>query len=1220
MDLNRYSRTALNAMDYAYSEAEKMNFSYVGSEHILLGISMNGSAAASVLRRFGVTYDVLINHIHAPAKTRRILTDARGLTSNAQRILELALYEAVSEGAPLISDAHMLCAILRERNCMGYGLIALISGENIGEIEEALKKAKEGVCGSQCEDNSDWLCEDKAFHSTKAIESTAKAEPTAEEGLSSRRSKTSSIGAYARDITALAKKGRLDPLIGCDNELNRLIQILCRRLKNNPVLIGEAGVGKTAIVEGLAQKLAAGDCPDELRAARILSLDVASLLAGTRYRGDFEERFKRLLDELGGDENLILFIDEVHTIVGAGAGESGLDAANIMKPMLARGELRVIGATTFDEYKKYIEKDPALERRFLPVIVKEPSESETIRILTGIKEKYEKHHNAVISEDAIRAAVEMSIRYVADRALPDKAIDLMDEAASLAKLSPSDTIADGKLKRQCTALNADAERTEGENSKETERASCAVASHARKQTVVQPVHVAKVISSRLGMPLDFLLEGESERALRLESHLLEKVVGQDEAIGRIAGQLRKSLAGIRTENRPICTLLICSQAANGKTTLALETARALFCDDRAIIRIDLSDYSDEGGVAALIGAPPGYKDSETGGILTEALKHRPYCAVIFDNADRASREVLQLTLKAVEDGHIVNAEKKIISIENTVVIYTAAVDPRHVRTTGFGAVENCRNVDVECFAAVERAFGRKLGGLFDVMVMLKPLNDEQLKRVAALAVGELRSALKKRAIDVSFEQSSIEEISAKALASCPHDARAIKRYVFEKLEGALSESILTGSIDRTKKVICTAMEGSILLFRNEAQEPIYALKACEQQLVEQCADAGSPVFLIAPDKFKGTLSAQEACRIIAGSAKSFFPNCVTMLRPIADGGEGTASILAQSEPSRYCSALVSAPDGRRVLAGYHIMDDGTAVIDMAQAAGHSLLEEYERDPETASTFGVGELILNAADMNCNTIVLCLGGSATNDCGIGAARALGVRFVSSDGKELKTVAEALHSIDKMDVSGLDKRIKDIRFIALCDVNNPLLGETGATAVYGPQKGVTDELYPLFEGFMRNVGSLYNSFAGRDVCAAEGAGAAGGMGAMMLALLDARLEPGAATVLNRIGFDNALNAADLLITGEGRFDASSLKYGKAVGEALRRAEAADKPAVVLAGQVDEACIQLMNPYNAVAVSSIVNSEERSETGQYAKRRLKNAADRVFSLLKQGAEFKS
>lgn len=1189
MDLNRYSRTALNAMDFAYSEAEKLNFSYVGSEHILLGISMNGSAAASALRRFGVTYDVLINHLHAPAKTRRILTDARGLTSNAQRILELALYEAVSEGAPLISDAHMLCAILRERNCMGYGLIALISGENIGEIEEALKKAKEGVCGSQCEENSDRLYEDKAFPSTRAMESTAEAEPTAEEDISSRRSKTSSLGAYARDITALAKKGRLDPLIGCDNELNRLIQILCRRLKNNPVLIGEAGVGKTAIVEGLAQKLAAGDCPDELREARILSLDVASLLAGTRYRGDFEERFKRLLDELGGDENLILFIDEVHTIVGAGAGESGLDAANIMKPMLARGELRVIGATTFDEYKKYIEKDPALERRFLPVIVKEPSESETIRILTGIKEKYERHHNAVISEDAIKAAVEMSIRYVADRALPDKAIDLMDEAASLAKLSPPETIADGRLT-------------------------------ARKQTVVQPEHVAKVISSRLGMPLDFLLEGESERALRLESHLLEKVVGQDEAIGCIAGQLRKSLAGIRTENRPICTLLICSQEANGKTTLALETARALFCDDRAIIRIDLSDYSDEGGVAALIGAPPGYKDSETGGILTEALKHRPYCAVIFDNADRASREVLQLTLKAVEDGHIANAEKKLISIENTVVIYTAAVDPRHVRTTGFGAVENCRNAEAECFAAVESAFGRKLGGLFDVMVMLKPLNDEQLKRVAELAVEELRSALKKRAIDVSFEQSSIEEISAKALASCPHDARAIKRYVFEELENALSESILTGSIDRTKKVICTAMEGSILLFRNEAQAPICALKACEPRPVEQRADDGSPVFLIAPDKFKGTLSAQEACRIIAGSAKSFFPNCVTMLRPIADGGEGTAGILAQSEPSRYCSALVSAPDGRRVLAGYYIMDDGTAVIDMAQAAGHSLLDEDERDPETASTFGVGELILNAADMNCNTIVLCLGGSATNDCGIGAARALGVRFFSSDGKELKTVAEALRSIDRMDVSGLDKRIKDIRFIALCDVNNPLLGETGATAVYGPQKGVTEELYPLFEGFMRNVGSLYNSFAGRDVCAAEGAGAAGGLGAMMLALLDARLEPGAATVLNRIGFDSVLNAADLLITGEGRFDASSLKYGKAVGEALRRAEAADKPAVVLAGQVDEACIQLMNHYNTVAVSSIVNSEERSEAGQYAERRLKNAADRVFSLLKQGAKFKS
>lgn len=1213
MDLNRYSKTALDAMDYAYGAAEKLNLDYVGSEHILLGISMNSSAASALLRSYGVTYDTLIPYIDKPSRKRRTFTDASGLTVNAQRILEFALYEAVSSGDALIGDTHLLLAILRERNCMGYGLITLISYDAAQNIKQALKKSNLMDAAAPSPESTD-----DAVRLAGHADSVDEGETVVNEGWDAAVSNANqTLNVYARDITALAKIGGLDPLIGCEKELKRLIQILCRRLKNNPILIGEAGVGKTAIVEGLAQRIAAGDCPDELRTARIMSLDIAAMIAGTRYRGDFEERLKRLLDELGGDERLILFIDEIHTIVGTGAGESGLDAANIMKPMLARGGLRLIGTTTFDEYKKYIEKDPALERRFLPVVVKEPSQNETISILNGIKAKYEKYHNALIPDDTVATAVEMSVRYISDRALPDKAIDLMDEAASLAKLASNIARKPSDCDLRNSAITADVPDNKSLCSDTRQTFLDAVRAGANSGIVVRPEHVAKVISDRLGIPMDFLLERESERALKLESYLMERVVGQEEAIGRIARELRKSLAGLKNENRPICTLLICSSPASGKTMLALETARALFGDDGAIIRIDLSEFPGEAGIMSLIGTPPVYRDSETGGVLTEALRRRPYCAVIFDNADRASMETLKLTLKAVEDGYILNAKNKRIGLENAVVIYTADVPANAPRTTGFGAAQKNMD-DTEYFATIEKIFGRKLEGVFDVMVRLKPLDDEKLACIAANAAEELRCALKKRTLDVEFGKDSIKKISAEALEKCSHDARSVKRYVFEKLETTLSEALLSGDIDRTKRILCT-VNADELSFKNEMQMEV-AQKRGEPLPAARRKTEGNPVFLIAPDKFKGTMCAEDVSGIISASAKKFFPNCDTVLLPIADGGEGTAQILAQTVRSRRCSAMVCAPDGRRVCAEYYVTDDGTAIIDMAQAAGYSLMAGSKFDPCAASTFGVGELILNAADMRCRTIVICLGGSATNDCGIGAARALGVRFTSHEGRELKTVSEALNSPVVMDASGIDERVKGIRFIALCDVKNPLLGKTGATAVYGPQKGVTAELYDSIEEFMRNVGELYNSFAGRDVCSPEGAGAAGGMGAMLLALLGARLDPGAATVLERIGFDDALNAADMLITGEGRFDISSIKYSKAAGEALKRAAAADKPAVVLAGQVDEACFDLIKAYNAIAVSTTVNPVECAEAYKDAQSRLKAAADRVFSLLKQGAKLRT
>lgn len=803
---NNYTKNALSALNRARTSAEELNHGFIGSEHILLGLIRSEGAASAVLSEFGMTSSIALPYIDTlVGGGRHRFTDSSGYTIAAKRILELSLYEAKASRDKMIGTKHILLALLREKECFGARILnyvgadtegmrkMLFSSSALSTLIEKQQKEKDKVSAEQKIRESSIQGIEEASGQGVGGNSIQGAEENGEcdrnpsgresgaqdEGLSvncfiedgihelkikkegfqhsggTGESGTPVLDGFAVDLVALAKRGRLDPLIGCENALNRVIQTLLRRSKNNPVLIGEPGVGKSAVVEGLASRIAAGRVPNELRGVRLMRLDLGAVIAGTKYRGEFEERLKAILDEL--NSNVILFIDEIHTIVGAGAGEGSVDAANIMKPALARGGLRLIGATTLDEYKKFIEKDAALERRFSKIVVDEPSEAEAVEILRGICSKYELHHGVRFSEEAINACVGFSVRCLPERFLPDKAIDLMDESASRTRM------------RQL----------------------------GNDTAIVERADVAAVVSELTGIPVESLTGDAQERLIELESKLNQEIFGQEEAIKVLSKAVRASSAGLTEEDKPFCSFLLSGAAGTGKTALVNALAAELFPGEDAVLRFDMNDYSEQSKLATLIGSPSGYRDSEEGGRLTEAVRRKPYAVVLIENINSACDEVQNLFAGALANGIMTDGRGKRISFRNAVIAFTVNTNGFiKNKSAGFGSRDD---EDVSLLGIVNSDLLARL----NASAFTHSFSNETMKRVTEKLLMELSNRLVKRDIRISFDASVTQFIVKTAgvkIASL--NAHALEQTIAGRIEDAISLGILKGEILKHKQYSC----------------------------------------------------------------------------------------------------------------------------------------------------------------------------------------------------------------------------------------------------------------------------------------------------------------------------------------------------------------------------------------------------------------------------------
>lgn len=730
MENSRYTEDASAALFEAQKAAKELGHSFVGSEHLLLGVIRAGGDAARALTRRGVTFQAALPYVDTivgGGRTR--FTDSFGYTQSVKRILELSLYEAKSFGASLIDSRHILLSVMRERDCLGARIIDTLCSDNDGLKKELSGTSKPtgkrpvqktflyredsaSDMRTEAESNSDAAAESGSYADKyQAVNGVLKKHGEASHDTAA-HGDTPVLDAYTRSLSRLAALGRIDPVIGRDAEIARVMQTLCRRTKNNPVLIGDPGVGKSAIAEGLALRIFQGDVPAGLSGSRILSLDVAAMLAGTKYRGEFEERLHAAVEELISAPSVILFIDELHMIVGAGAGEGSIDAANILKPALARGELRVIGATTVDEYRRFIERDAALERRFSPILVSEPTEKQTIDILNGLRSRYEEYHNASFDDDAVRAAVELSVRYIADRQLPDKAIDLIDEAAARAKLFSDE----GSAVR------------------------------------VTRADVAAVVSERTGIP-NISPDGTIQASLDgLEAKL--NVFGQAGAVESAVSGLKRSASGFGALQRPLCSMIFCGHGGVGKTTLANELGEKLF--NSSIIRLNGGEFADESALNRLMGAPAGYKDSEKGGVLTEYVRLHPYSIVFIKDADEAGRDVLSALERILSDGIAEDGRGRTISFRNCVIIMSVQLS--NERRLGFGADDP----QTQQLKELRRTLSPSITENADAIIVFNDLGDDTLIKIAENELQKLSERLSEKGANVFFERSVAEHIVKKA--------------------------------------------------------------------------------------------------------------------------------------------------------------------------------------------------------------------------------------------------------------------------------------------------------------------------------------------------------------------------------------------------------------------------------------------------------------------------
>ncbi len=791
----RFTPRGENVLRLAQEAAAELGHGYVGCEHILLGILRDGSGtAARALGEAGVTERMVSDLIVRAVGRGRANGEELSLTPRARSAVEIAVNEANRAGSALIDAEHLLLGILRDGGNMAVRILATAGVDPrqlYNNVRRLMSETPRPTAGS----------------------GKAKGEGAAEE--------KSGLAEYTRDLTELARQGKLDPVIGRDKEIQRTIQILSRRTKNNPVLIGEPGVGKTAIAEGLAQKIVMADVPEDLLDKRVLSLDLSGMVAGTKYRGEFEERIKGVINEVVQDGSVILFIDELHTIVGAGGAEGAVDAANIIKPALGRGELRVIGATTLAEYRKYIEKDAALERRFQPVTVGEPTAQESVQILKGLRPRYESHHKLTITDDAVEAAVELSRRYINDRFLPDKAIDLMDEAASRVRMaaqapSPelkaieekinalhkekSDAVAAQDFEKAAQLRDIESDyRAQAEQEREKQKKA-----NGGKRGMVTEEDVASVVSGWTGIPVTRLTEDEGERLLSLEKTLHERVVGQDEAVSAVARAIRRGRVGIKDPKRPIGSFLFLGPTGVGKTELCKTLAEAMFGDENAMIRIDMSEYMERHTVSRLVGSPPGYVGYDEGGQLTEKVRRKPYSVVLFDEIEKAHEDVWNILLQILEDGVVTDAQGRKVDFKNTVIVMTSNVGAKSITARGSSlgfshneaaaddAAEN-EKVREAVMAELRRTFKPEFLNRIDETVVFRRLTEDDIAEIARRMLRSTEKRVAELGVTLEADDAAVRKL-AKAGFDPMYGARPLRRVIQNEVEDAVAEQMLEGRL------------------------------------------------------------------------------------------------------------------------------------------------------------------------------------------------------------------------------------------------------------------------------------------------------------------------------------------------------------------------------------------------------------------------------------------
>lgn len=801
---DKFTRQAANALKLAKTTAQSCNHSYIGTEHILVGLLKEKEGTAGrILEEFNVEEDALrqlIEELIAPSEVLAA-EKAPEYSPRAMRVLEKSVQEAENQKEAQAGTEHLLVAMLKETDCVATRLLYTM-GVNIQKLYVAVLTAM-------------------------GIEN-----PTAEELQGGRNQKTQKSGAatptldqYSRDLTVMAAEGKLDPVVGRDREITRLIQILSRRSKNNPCLVGEPGVGKTAIAEGLAQRIVWGMVPEKMLDKRVVVLDLSSMVAGSKYRGEFEERIKKVVQEVMNDKEILLFIDELHTIIGAGGAEGALDASNILKPSLSRGEIQLIGATTLDEYRKYIEKDAALERRFQPITVEEPSREEAVAILKGLCPYYEEHHGVKIEEKALEAAVDMSVRYINDRFLPDKALDLIDEASSKVQLAgykvpegiveKEETIhklISGKeeaLKCGDIELAKELQREQDTLKEELEKAKQKYEKQcSRKHLVVTEDSVAEVVAQWTKIPVKKLAEGESKRLAKLEQILHKRVVGQEEAVSAVAKAVKRGRVGLKDPKRPIGSFLLLGPTGVGKTELSKALAEAVFGSEDAMIRVDMSEYMEKHSVSKMIGSPPGYVGYDEGGQLSEKVRRNPYSVILFDEIEKAHPDVFNILLQVLDDGHITDAQGRKIDFKETIIIMTsnagakAIIEPKRL---GFGAVEDEKKdysrMKEGVMEEVKRMFKPEFLNRIDEIIVFHTLNKEEVKKIVGILLKDLTLRCKDQMGIELKVRDSVKELIAKEGFDPKYGARPLRRAIQNKIEDAMAEEILEGRIKQGDKVI-----------------------------------------------------------------------------------------------------------------------------------------------------------------------------------------------------------------------------------------------------------------------------------------------------------------------------------------------------------------------------------------------------------------------------------
>ena len=811
----KFTNSAEIALEIANEIAAKLGHNYIGTEHLLYGLVEEANGVASkVLANQGVTSAEVLKEIEDLIGINEEVSitdiDAIGFTPRTKRVIENAFMEARRLNSQYIGTEHLLVGIMREGDSVAVRIMM--------DLDVNPQKLYNEII--------------------KTINETDGKEQGAKRGTNRGSfNSTPTLNQYGSDLTKRATEGKLDPVIGRSTEIDRVIQILSRRTKNNPCLIGEPGVGKTAIAEGLAEKIVAGDVPETLKNKRVVSMDISSMVAGAKYRGDFEERIKKSLDEVRKAGDVILFIDEIHTIVGAGSAEGAVDAANILKPLLARGEIQVIGATTTNEYRKYIEKDAALERRFSPVTVEEPSEEDAIKILEGLRDKYEAHHNVKITDDAIKAAVDLSIRYVNDRYLPDKAIDLIDEAASKVKMqsyTKPDSIR--KIEEEIEKINKekdeaiatqnfekaaklrDKQRTKKEKLEEEQTKW--KDGNTKNVITLNKENIAEVIARWTGIPAYKITETESDKLRHLEENLHKRVIGQNEAVSAVAKAIRRGRVGLTDPNRPTGSFLFLGPTGVGKTELAKALAEAMFGNEDAMIRIDMSEFMESHSVAKLIGSPPGYVGYDEGGQLTEKVRRKPYSVILFDEMEKAHPDVMNMLLQILEDGRLTDSQGRTVNFKNTIIIMTSNVGAKLItdkNKLGFANDKNTENekqeyenIKKEVLAELKKQFRPEFINRIDDIIVFHKLGKEDISKIMEIMLKQVQKRLELQNYEVEIDDSA-KELIAKKGVDTNYGARPLRRAIQNMLEDKIAEAILDGIIKPGKKAIATAKEDEIII-------------------------------------------------------------------------------------------------------------------------------------------------------------------------------------------------------------------------------------------------------------------------------------------------------------------------------------------------------------------------------------------------------------------------